>query len=317
MVCIIPLKNSATRLLMLGIVQVEGMLMLRQRKHLALPSLIFILLLTCIVTPFQAALSALQADSVVEPEMEIVAHRGASWDAPENTLSAFNLAWKQGADAIELDVMMSKDGRIVVIHDKDTKRLAGVDRLVSEQTLIELRNLDVGRRTDEKSSRHTIPLLGEVLETIPLGKRALIEIKCGKEILPELVREIKQSKKGPEQTAIIGFSSDVMEAAKEALPELDVYWIVNIKPDAKSAKKPLTVDELIKTCKRIKVDGLDLSACDTIDKRFVDRVHDVGLGLAVWTVNDPVIARKMRDAGVDCLTTDRPSWIREQLAEVE
>ena len=109
----------------------------------------------------------------------------------------------------------------------------------------------------------------------------------------------------------------MMQAAKEALPELDVYWIVDIKPDPKSSKKPLGVDELIATAKRIKVDGLDLSACDTIDKRFAAKVHAAGLGLAVWTVNDPKLARAMRDAGVDSLTTDRPGWIREQLAEEE
>ena len=250
-----------------------------------------------------------------EGEMEIVAHRGASYDLPENTLAAFNLAWDQGADAIELDIMMSKDGRVVVIHDTDTKRLAGVDRKVSDQTFLELRKLDVGRRQDENSTRHQIPLLHEVLATIPDGKRALIEIKCGKEIIPELIRVLKASGKTPEQTALIGFSADVMEAAKEALPDLIAYWIVSIKPDPKSVKKPLTVNELIATAKQIKVDGLDLSACDMIDKRFVAKVHDASLGLAVWTVNDPEVARAMHDAGVDSLTTDRPGWIRERLAE--
>lgn len=268
------------------------------------------------VVTFFPSRAAAQSDAAdTEGEMEIVAHRGASYDLPENTLAAFKRAWDQGADAIELDIMMSKDGRIVVIHDKDTKRLAGVDQKVSDQTSIDLRKLDVGRRKDENSTRHQIPLLHEVLATIPDGKRALIEIKCGKEVIPELIRELKAAGKAPEQTALIGFSADVMEAAKEALPDLVTYWIVNIKPDPKSGKKPLSVDELIATAQRIKVDGLDLSACDTIDKRFVAKVHAANLGLAVWTVNDPEVAAAMRDAGVDSLTTDRPGWIREQLAE--
>ena len=256
---------------------------------------------------------AAQADT--EGEMEIVAHRGASESAPENTLSAFRRAWEQNADAIELDVQMSKDGRIVVIHDLDTKRLAGVDRRVADQTYPELRMLDVGRRK-ENSPRHQIPLLREVLEIVPARKRVLIEVKCGKEIIPELIRELKSAGKPPEQTAIIGFSADVMEAVKQALPDLDVYWIVNIKPDPKSTtgKKPPTVEELIATAKRIKVDGLDLSACDNIDKRFVSKVHAAQLGLAVWTVNDPELAAAMRDAGVDSLTTDRPGDIRKHLS---
>ncbi len=248
--------------------------------------------------------------------MEIVAHRGASYDAPENTLAAFNLAWDQGADAIELDIQMSKDGRIVVIHDLDTKRLAGVDRKVSEQTSVELRMLNVGSRTIPNAPRHQIPFLHEVLAIVPNGKRVLIEVKCGKEALPELIRELKAGGKAPEQTAIIGFSSDVVEAAKKALPDLDVYWIVNIKPDPKSrsSKQLPTVEELITTANRIKVDGLDLSACETIDKRFVAKVHAARLGLAVWTVNDPELAAAMRDVGVDSLTTDRPGFIREQLS---
>ncbi|MEK6262789.1 MAG: glycerophosphodiester phosphodiesterase [Planctomycetota bacterium] len=245
--------------------------------------------------------------------MEIVAHRGASHDAPENTLASFKLGWAQQADAVELDIMLSKDGRIIVIHDKDTKRVSGVDRPVVEQTLNELRSLDAGRWKDAKWAGEKLPLLSEVLATIPDGKRLFIEVKCGAEVIPELVRELKEAGKKPEQTAIIGFSADAMAAVKQALPTLEVYWVVNIKPDPKSDKKPLTVDELIATAKRIKADGLDLSACDALDKAFGDKVRAAGLKLAVWTVNDPAVARAMQAAGVQSLTTDRPGWMREQL----
>jgi glycerophosphoryl diester phosphodiesterase len=74
--------------------------------------------------------------------VEIIAHRGASWDAPENTLAAMKLAWEQGADCIELDLHLSGDGRLAVIHDRDTKRIGGVDRKVADQTFAGLRRLD-------------------------------------------------------------------------------------------------------------------------------------------------------------------------------
>ena len=77
--------------------------------------------------------------------MDIIAHRGASHEAPENTLAAVRLAWEQDADAVEVDVQLSKDGRPVVIHDEDAKRTAGVAGKVSDQTLDRLRRLDVGR----------------------------------------------------------------------------------------------------------------------------------------------------------------------------
>ena len=79
-------------------------------------------------------------------DVEIIAHRGASYDAPENTLESVNLGWAQGADAVEVDVYLSKDGHIVVHHDPDTKKLTGVDRKVEAPTLAELRHLDVGAR---------------------------------------------------------------------------------------------------------------------------------------------------------------------------
>ena len=76
--------------------------------------------------------------------VEIIAHRGASYDAPENTVAAFKLGWKQNADAVELDIWLSKDGKIVCLHDDNTKRTAGVDKAVADQTLAELRMLDAG-----------------------------------------------------------------------------------------------------------------------------------------------------------------------------
>ena len=254
------------------------------------------------------------SEQTTAAQMEIVAHRGASHDAPENTMAAFKLGWAQNADAVELDILLSKDGRIVVIHDKDTKRVSGVDRPVVEQTLDELRSLDAGRWKDAKWTGEKLPLLSEVLATIPDGKRLFIEVKCGAEVVPELVRELKAAGKKPEQTAVIGFSADAMAAVKQALPHLEVFWIVNIKPDPKSDKQPLTVDELIATAKRINADGLDLSACDTIDKAFGDKVRSAELKLAVWTVDDPAVARAMQAAGVQSLTTNRPGWMRDQLA---
>src|SRR4051794_19310515 len=83
--------------------------------------------------------------SAAPPSVEIVGHRGASHDAPENTVAAIKLAWKQKADASEFDVYLSKDGKIVVIHDGTTKRTAGVAKKVIDQTLAELRELDAGK----------------------------------------------------------------------------------------------------------------------------------------------------------------------------
>src|SRR5262245_65624278 len=103
--------------------------------------------------------------------MEIIAHRGASHDAPENTLAAVRLAWEQGADAVEVDVQLSKDGKLVVIHDDNTKRSGGFARKVRAQTLDELRRLDVGRWKGKRWAGEKIPTLDVVLEAVRSEER--------------------------------------------------------------------------------------------------------------------------------------------------
>jgi len=262
---------------------------------------------------FLTAKVDVMCDAAEPTAVEIIAHRGASFDAPENTLESFQLGWQQQADAVELDIMLSKDGRIVVIHDKDTKRLGGVDRPVADQSLAELQALDVGRWKDARWQGTRIPQFKDVLASIPAGKRLFIEIKCGPEILPELKRELTAAARPTSQTALIGFSAPTMAAAKKAFPELETYWIVDIKPNAKTGKKAPSADELIRGAKDAGVDGLDLSAHETIDSEYAGKILQAKLKLAVWTVNDPQLARQMIAAGVQGLTTDRPGWMREQL----
>jgi glycerophosphoryl diester phosphodiesterase len=246
-------------------------------------------------------------------KVEIIAHRGASHDAPENTVAAIKLAWAQKADASEFDVFLSKDGKIVVIHDKDTKRVAGMDKKVAEQTLAELRQLDTGKWKGEKFAGEKLPTLEEMLATVPEGKRVFIEVKVGPEIVPELDRVLKASKLRPEQTPVISFNAKVIAAVKKARPDLAAYWIVSLKPA--NGKEPPTVESLIAKAKAVQADGLDLSASTVLDKTYCDKVKAAGLKLYVWTVNDPQVARRMVDIGVDGITTDRPGWLRDKLAK--
>lgn len=120
--------------------------------------------------------------------VEIIAHRGASFDAPENTLAAIELAWHQQADAVEIDVRLTADAEIVVIHDETTARHGGRDTPVCEESLTELRQIDVGRWKGSQWAGERIPTLAEVLETVPDGKRLFVEIKCRAEIVAALSR---------------------------------------------------------------------------------------------------------------------------------
>ncbi|MCI0379410.1 MAG: glycerophosphodiester phosphodiesterase [Gemmataceae bacterium] len=237
-----------------------------------------------------------------------------SYDAPENTLTAIRLAWKQGADAAEFDVHLSKDGQIVLMHDKDAKRTGDVARKISEMTLEEIRRLDVGKWKGARFAGEKVPILTEVLATVPAKKRVFIEVKCGPEIIPELRRVVADAKLQPQQTAIISFSPDVVAAVKKALPKLQVYWIVEIRKDKKPTWK---LEQLIEKAKEIHADGLDLSADAQITPEFVRQAQKAQLPVYVWTVNDATLARQMLDAGVLGITTDRPEWLRERLREVK
>ena len=148
----------------------------------------------------------------------IVAHRGASGDAPENTLAAFRLAWRQGADAIEGDFRLTKDGVIVCIHDGDTKRVGDRDMLVVDSTLQELKTVDIGGCRGEQFIGERVPTLDEVISTIPDGKIILIEVKCGCEIVPLLITQLRESSLDATQVVIISFEAGVIRMCKDLAP---------------------------------------------------------------------------------------------------
>lgn len=241
-------------------------------------------------------------------QVEIVAHRGASDEAPENTLAAFRLGWEQG-DAVELDLHLTKDGKIAVLHDATTKRTAGVDKPVAGQTLEELKALDAGSWKAKTWAGEKIPTLQEVLDLLPEKKRLFIEIKCGPEVLPELKRTIDAEPKKAERLTIIGFGYDTMLQAKKLFPRIPVLFLHSAK-----SKTPKPLDELIRMCKDGGLDGLDLDQSHPIDAAFVAKVRSAGLKLYTWTVNDPAVARKQAAAGVDGITTDRPALLRQTLS---
>jgi glycerophosphoryl diester phosphodiesterase len=243
--------------------------------------------------------------------VEIIAHRGASHDAPENTLASIQLGWQQNADAVEIDVQFSKDGHIVVIHDNNTRKTAGVRKKVSAQTLAQLNALDVGRWKHAKWVGERIPTLAEAFATIPNGKRLFVEIKCGAECISAFVRDFTASGRKAGQVVPIGFSLETMRLLKQALPDLEVCWIAALRRTLRGWSPK--AEKLIERATEAGLNGLDVGGRGPVDAAFARKVHDAGLKLYIWTVDSPAKAKRLIAAGVDGITTNKPGWLRSEL----
>lgn len=246
-------------------------------------------------------------------DVEIIAHRGSSFLAPENTLAAAQLAWQEGADAVEGDFRLTKDGHIVCIHDASLERTAGVDRLVADCTLADLRSYDVGSWKGEQFADQQIPTLEEMLATVPPGKRFFVEVKCGLEIMDELARVIDRCG-FPRQIVPICLQPGLIQQIKSRFPQCLAYWVVDFKATPSGLWVPPT-DDVLLLAQAMGIDGLDLMAAGPIDAALVRGAKEAGLSLCAWTVDDPKLARRLIDLGVEGITTNRPGWLRNQLRE--
>jgi len=240
--------------------------------------------------------------------VEIIAHRGASHDAPENTLAAVRLAWSQEADAVEVDVHLTADERLAVIHDLDTRRTTGMMKLVRDCTLAELQLLDAGSWKAPEFRGESIPALDAVLALVPVGKRVFIEVKSGPDAVPPLVRALARSPLSPEQVAVISFDLETVRRAKRQLSRCEVSWIL----ERDSPEGRLARHEILQRAREAGLDGLDLEA-EWVETTWAQQIRVAGFKLYVWTVDDAPLARQLVEAGVNGITTNRPGWLRGEL----
>ena len=242
---------------------------------------------------------------------EIIAHRGGADEAPENTIAAAKLALANGADAIEGDVHLTKDGRLVVIHDLNTQRTTGVEGKIEEMTLAELKTLDAGRSKGQKFSGEKIPTPDELLALIPDGKRLIMEIKQNAETIAGLKSALEQSGKKSAQLQIICAKHAILERVKKELPECSTLWLP-VYRDKKTGNVS-NLENVLKQAVAAGINGLLLKDWP-VDAAFTAKVHAAGLKLYISTVNDAAFAREFKKIGIDGVTSDRPGWLRQELA---
>ena len=241
----------------------------------------------------------------------LVAHRGASHDAPENTLPAFLLAWQQGADAIEGDFRLTSDRRIVCIHDPDTQRVTGVRKEVRRASLAELRELDAGAWFKPEWRGTRLPTFAEVAATVPAGRKFYVEIKCGSEILPVLLDELAATALTAEQVVVISFHSAVIRDLKAKAPQFKAFWLSSF---AKGDPLDPSPAKVLATLADTGADGFSSSADRRVDAAFVGAILAAGHDYHAWTIDDPAVARRFIALGARSITTNRPGWLRKALA---
>jgi glycerophosphoryl diester phosphodiesterase len=237
------------------------------------------------------------------PKVEIIAHRGASYLAPENTVASAKLAWELGADAVEADIYLSKDNKIMVIHDANTKRTSGKSYSIKETISDTLRNLDAGKFKDDKYTGEKIPFLEEIIKTVPAGKELVVEIKCGSEVLPFLKDNISKYGKN-KKFVFISFDFQTISDTKKAFPDNSCYWLCS---------DPVLLNKTINLVSGAGLDGISLSYT-IINEKVAGQANELNLGLFTWTVDDPAEAKRLISLGVKGITTNRPGWLNEQIA---
>ena len=232
---------------------------------------------------------------------EVTAHRGASADYPENTMSAFIGAKELGADWIELDVHQTKDGEIIVIHDKNFKRTTGVDKNTWELTYDEVSQLDAGSYFGAEFQGERIPLLSEVIEFAKENNiRLNIELKpTGHETdFEKHVIDIIMDYDFVEDCVITSQIYRVMENVKAYNEEVETVYVMGL------AYGNITV--------LTAADHFSIEAA-SVTGRLVSRVHGEGKELYAWTANTQASIQRMIELNVDNIITDNISLAKDTI----
>jgi glycerophosphoryl diester phosphodiesterase len=236
------------------------------------------------------------------------AHRGARLQAPENTLPAFELAADLGADGVELDVQLSLDDVPVVIHDYTVDRTTGGSGPVGEKTLEELRELDAGAFFSDEFAGALIPTLDEVFEAV--GSRLLINVELKvsgtSARLSQVVVDTIEAHDLASRVLISSFNPVALRHVRRVSPQTPVGYIY--APD-----RPAFVPSRWLARSVIGPHQARHPHFSMVDKRYLAWTRGRGYRVNVWTVNQVADIRRMRNLGVDMITSDAPDLVQDVL----
>lgn len=245
------------------------------------------------------------------PRPTIFAHRGASAYAPENTLAAFELALRQGADGIELDAKLTADGQVVVIHDQTVNRTTEGSGRVKDLTLAELRKLDAGSHFDVAFKGEPIPTLDEVLKAV--GQMTILNIELTNyasitDALPEKVAVLVKRHKLTRRVIFSSFNPIALIRIRKMLPDVPIGLLA--MPGKRGALARSLVGRFLA------YQSLHLNHAD-VTPALVKNSHQRGCYLYVYTVNQAADMRRLLNMDVDGIFTDDPVLARQIISYAE
>lgn len=230
--------------------------------------------------------------------MRLIAHRGASAHAPENTMAAFRLALSMGARALELDVHQTKDGHLAVIHDEDLKRTGGRRANVRELSWSELRRVDVGSWFDARFAAERVPELEDVLGLAGRGVEVHVEIKHGSSLYPGIEKRVVAAvarRRARKNIIVSSFDHDALERARALSAGLRVGYLLGRAP----------VETAYAQMRALGAESLNLGLRQ-VSARAVLACHRRGFKVLVYTVNDQKQLARMARLGVDGVFSNFP-----------
>jgi len=238
---------------------------------------------------------------VTRPGFMVIAHRGASSYAPENTLAAFDLAIEMGVSHIELDVHPTRDGHVVVIHDDTVDRTTNGSGPVTSHSLAALTALDAGTWFDQRFAGQRIPTLAAVFERYRGRAHIHTEIKGHSADLSRATVDLVRRHGMAEQVTITSFQKARLGEARAHAPELPAGWLVAEVSEAIIAQaRALGLRQL---CPR----------ANGVTVELVQRLHAAGLVVRAWGVADEEQMRRVVQAGADGMTVNFPDRLLEYL----
>lgn len=235
--------------------------------------------------------------------LQIIAHRGFSIDYPENTLLAYRAALSSGIDMLEIDVHLTKDQELVVIHDDKIDRTSNGTGYIKDYTLDELKSYDFGSWKDHSFAGSQIMTFSEVAQLVkPYDVKLLIEIKKPKQypnIEEILVKQIEENHLSPEDVIIQSFDEKSMIKMASITQQYELGLLVSKK---KYLLRMPNFNKIAKYCQYVNPNY------ELVSQKWVERAHLHQLKVMPYTVNDIKSIEKLINDGVDGIITDGPNY---------